>query len=338
MKREFWKSAGLHLLAPAPGGWLAVTPAFLLAYLTRPEIHPVAESCAAEVSLHERLMDDPFRAVTEAELTAIADPDVIDNYRHLIALRDRLADAGTVEGAYLDIVRRGEVALPLVFLDQLVHVILRNALAGVTDPLRLRAAEVLFREQRVSTDDGRIMLADEEIVDMHARTGRMSGLGQLLAESGTPVRQVTLDVLTEANKEIYWDRSDRFDTVIDLRFGEPALDALARVMETWLAHLLGLEVRIEPRPKLEDADWRWHIGLDREATRLLNKLYEGRSPGLEEASRIIGLFRMTILETGRVIERVQGHPVYLALAKSPDDRLHMKPHNLLVNLPLRQAD
>ncbi|MEO1794366.1 MAG: hypothetical protein AAFU50_07150 [Pseudomonadota bacterium] len=29
---------------------------------------------------------------------------------------------------------------------------------------------------------------------------------------------------------------------------------------------MGLEVRVEPRPRLDDTDWRWHIGLDAEAT------------------------------------------------------------------------
>ena len=34
-------------------------------------------------------------------------------------------------------------------------------------------------------------------------------------------------MLDEANAEIYWARSDRFDTVIDFGFEQPALDAFA---------------------------------------------------------------------------------------------------------------
>ena len=40
-KREFWKSAGMHLLERGAEGWLHVTPDFLRAYYTRPEVHPI---------------------------------------------------------------------------------------------------------------------------------------------------------------------------------------------------------------------------------------------------------------------------------------------------------
>lgn len=337
MAREFWRSAGLHLLSRDARGWLRVTPDYLRAYLTRPEVHPVESSCAEEARLFEDLMADPFRAVPADRLARLADADAAANYRVVLAFRDLLARAGTVEGAYLALMRKGGIALPPVFIDQMVHVILRNALAEVADPLRLRAAELLFREQSVSTDGGRVLLADEEIVDLEARARRETGLGQLLAETGTPMRSVELDVLGDDNKEIYWHRSDRFDTVIDMRFELPALDALARVLEAWLLHLLGLSARIEPRPRIEDADWRWHIGLDREATTILNALYEGRAVTPGAQARIIGLFRMRLADDATVIERVRGHPVYLGLAMTEAKRLRLKPQNLLMNLPLAPA-
>ena len=202
--------------------------------------------------------------------------------------------------------RQTSIPIPPVFIDQMVHLILRNILADCTDPMRLRAAELFFREQSASTDDNRLMLADEEIVEMHARTGSETGLGQLLAETGTPLKSVALDVLDDDNKEIYWARSDRFDTVIDFRFGQPAPDAFARVVESWLRHLLKIETQVEPRPSIEDADWRWHIGLDREATRILNALYEGKTPPLQDMASIVGLFRMRIRDERMVLERVRG--------------------------------
>ena len=64
--------------------------------------------------------------------------------------------------------------------------------------------------------------------------------------------------------------------------------------------------------------------------------YIGRSVA-EAHARIIGLFRMQILDEDRVIERVRGKPVYLGLAMSPARRLRMKPQNLIVNMPLRQG-
>lgn len=334
MKREFWNSAGAHLLEVNAQGWLGVTPQFVRAYLTRPEIHPVEESCAAERDLHARLMDDPAIAVTPEQLVSIADPDAADNYRVVLAFRDRLLAAGTVEGAYLDIVRRPDPKLPPVFLDQLVHVILRNILEGCGDPMRLRAGEIFFREQLVSTDGSRLLLADEEIVDMHAHSGEQHGLMQLLSETGVPAKSVTLDVLGEDNADIYWQRSDRFDTVVDFRFEQPAPDAFARVIEAFLRHLLGVDVRVEPRPRIDDPDWRWHIGLDREATSILNALYRGEAPSVDDISRLIGLFRMRFADDRMLIERVRGKPVHLGLAMTPHKRVRMKPQNLIVNLPL----
>ena len=38
--------------------------------------------------------------------------------------------------------------MPPLFLNQLVHLILRNALDGCTDPFVLRAAELMFRPQK----------------------------------------------------------------------------------------------------------------------------------------------------------------------------------------------
>jgi len=337
MTRSFWQSAGLHLLKRTGDGWLGVTPDFLRAYFTRPEVHPIETSCAAEVQLFEELMADPALPVGEDRLERLADPDARDNYRAVLAFRARLLEAGTVEGAYLALVRAPDPRVPPVFLDQLVHVILRNILDGCRDPMRLRAAELLFREQTVSTEGGRILLADEEILDLHARAGTETGLAQLLIESATPQRQVTLDVLGEDNKQLYWARSDRFDMVLDLRFGEPGADALARVIEAWIGHFMRQQVRVEPRPKLEDSDWRWHIGLDKEANRILNLMYDGKLPSPEDLARIIGLYRMRFADESALIERVRGHPIYLALAATADKRLRMKPQNLLLNLPLRSA-
>jgi hypothetical protein len=334
---DFWKSAGMHLVRRNPQGWLDVTPELLLAYFTRPEVHPIETSCEEEVRLHEELLRDPYLEVGEDRLSRLADPDAADNYRAVLALRQLLTSAGTIEGAYLKLIRTKNVAIPPVFMDQMVHLILRNILDGTREPMRLRAAEIFFREQIVSLENGRLLLADEEIVDMHARTGRETGLAQLLAESGTAMRSVELDVLDDDNSEIYWERSDRFDTVVDFRFEQPALDAFARVIEAWLLHLVKLEVRVEPRPKLEDPDWRWHIGLDRESNRILNALFEGRQVALSEIEQLVALFRMWIKDERLVIDRVKRRPVYLALAMTPVRRIKMKPQNLLSNLPLLSA-
>ncbi len=332
--RDFWKSAGRDLLEPAANGWLKVTPDFLRAYLTRPEGHPIETSCANEVALFNRLMDDPFHKVPDETLASLGDPDAIGNYKAVLAFRDALVAAGTVEGAYLAIMRGGEIRIPPVFLDQLVHVILRHALDGVSDPIRLRAGEIFFREQNINTDANQLMLADEDVIDMHAKSGGAGGLGQLLVESGTRMKSVELDVLDGDNAAIYWERSDRFDTVIDFRFGLPALDGFARVIEAWVKHLTGHIVRVQPRKQIDDGDWRWHIGLDRNGTDILNKLYEGADVPLDEIARIIGLFQMTFSDDTALQPHVRGRPIYLALAMSTARRVKMKPQNLIMNLPL----
>ncbi|MGI9404730.1 MAG: DUF6352 family protein, partial [Hyphomicrobiaceae bacterium] len=136
------------------------------------------------------------------------------------------------------------------------------------------------------------------------------------------------------NAAIYWDRSDRFDTVVDFRFGQPALDAFARVLEAWVKHLTGHMVRVQPRKQIDDDDWRWHIGLDRDGTDILNRLYEGGDVPLDDIGRILGLFQMAFTDETALQPNVRGRPIYLALAMTTAKRVKMKPQNLIVNLPL----
>ena len=334
MKHDFWKSAGLHLLERNAQGWLTVTPDYLRAYYTRPEIHPVEDSCANEHALFNALMSDPMRDVADDEISAIADQDASENYQVVLNFRDVLKKCGTLEAAYLSIVRASEIRIPPVFIDQMVHLILRNILRDCDDPMRLRAAEVLFRDQNVNVADGQLMFADEEIVDMHAKTGGLGGIGQLLVNSNAPVNSVQLDVLDDANKDIYWERSDKFDTVIDMRFTQPALDAFARVLETWIVHFLGVDTRIQPMQSIRDEKWSWHIGLDLESTRILNDLYEGKSLGDQDMRQIVALFKLEFRDTDVARETMKHKPVYLGLAKTRESIVKMKPQNLLINLPL----
>ncbi|WP_349360413.1 DUF6352 family protein [Stappia sp.] len=336
---SFWKSSGMHLMTRDANGWLAVTPDFLRAYFTRPEVHPVEESCAAEHALFEKLMADPFAAVADEELAAIADADAADNYRVVLAFRDHLARHKTVEAAYAALFGEGAtITVPPMFIDQLVHLIVHNMLRKAADPFRVRAGELLFREQAVTTTEGQLMLADAEIVETYSRTGGLGGLGALLAEAGTPTPGVSLDVLSEDNAVLYWERSDRFDTAIDFRFTEPALDAFARVLETWVRHFHGVEVRIQPQQSIKDERWSWHIGLDAEATRILNALYQGTPVGEADLARIVALFRLDFDTRGDVVETMRGKPVWLGLAMGADGILRMKPQNLLTNLPLRRRN
>ena len=93
---EFWKSAGLHLVEPNDEGWLAVTPDYLRAYYTRPEVHPVDTSCDEEVKLFEDLMADPFLAVSTERLSLLQDQDAAYNYKVVLGFRDHLVEAATI--------------------------------------------------------------------------------------------------------------------------------------------------------------------------------------------------------------------------------------------------
>jgi hypothetical protein len=331
---DFWKSAGMHLLEVNGDGWLSVTPDFLRAYYTRPEVHPVETSCENEKKLFDDLMADPYLEIGKDRLAKLEDQDAAYNYEVVLGFRAHLLETGTIEGAYLKMMRSGAADIPPVFIDQLVHLILRNMLNNCDDPIRLRAGEIFFREQNVSTDDGRVMLADEEIVSMHSTTGGLGSLGQLLADSETPLRKVELDVLDEDNKDAYWERSERFDMVIDFRFTQPALDAFARVLEAWMAHFLNLKVRVEPRQTIKDEHWSWHIGLDKESNRILNTLYEGKELPESDGELLIALFRMWVEDDAVLIDTMRGKPIYLGLAMTSEKTVRMKPQNLLTNMPL----
>ena len=337
--REFWKTSGHHLIAVTAAGELAPTADFVRAYFARSEMVPDAGACPRETALFESLAADPLQAVGPDMIAALADADARHNYTILLGFRDLLLCAGTLEAAYMKIVR-GEAGIPVppLFLDHIVHSVLRNILADIADPIRLRAAEVFFRTQNVSTDDGRVMLADDETVEMYAETGGKGGIGQLLAAAGAPARRIELTVLDEDNKETYWQRSDRFDMVIDFRFAQPALDAFARVIEAWVAHFLKITVRVQPVQRIDDDRWAWHIGLDAEASRILNMLYKGEDPSPGDLANIIALFRLTIADQDAVMPSVRGRPVYLGLARTGDGKLTMKPQNLIVNMPLKTGE
>lgn len=331
--RDFWRNSGYHLLQRDARGWLEVSDDFLRAYYLRPEIHPVEESCEAEADLHAALMAQPRRAVSEAEIDAIADEDARDNYRLVLRFRDRLTAAGTLEAAYLGLFR-GNVDIPPLFIEQLVHVILRNQLDACEDPLRLRAAELFFREQKLNLQDSTILLADFETVEMHAAGNAYGSIGRLIVETQTSLKSVQLDVLDRDNADLYWQRESRYDTVISLNHGRAALEAYCRVIEGWVAHFHGVAVRVRALARIDESRWPWHIGLDAESTALLNDLYAGASIDHGRMRRLLCLFRMDFDNPDDMRADIAGRPVYLGLSANESDVVRMKPQNLLINLPL----
>jgi hypothetical protein len=301
-------------------------------YLARPELAPPPEACVVEKALHAALMTDPRRAVAPDEIAAIADADVRGNWQAMIAFRDRLTRYPTLEAAYLDIVRSGDKVLH-IFLNQLVHVILRNALDGCADPFVLRAAELFFRAQRMTLHEGSLIAADEETI---AGTSG-APTSPLVSMLGIPA-EAEIDVMSDDNAAHYFEHSDQFHVALDLTAGRRAHAALAEAMRRWIAHLLGVEAEIEPLTELREAKFTWYVGLDSDGSRIGDLLWDGEDLDESTAGRLVGLFRLTFHDPGTVIEKVRGEAVYLILAMTHDGLLRFKPQNLVTGLPVRHLE
>ena len=250
----------------------------------------------------------------------------------MIAWRDHLASVDTLEAAYLDIVRRS-LRFPQIFIGQLVQAILRNMLDDCDDVFVLRAAEMFFRLQKVTLQEGTVLATDLETAERH--DGRQDS--PLVALLGLPPTSGA-DVLSEGNASSYWSRSDMFDMALDLTGGQRGLTALGEVVARWISHLMAVNVAIEPLIELRDTPLVWYVGLDSDATRLGNALWNGQEIDEAAYSRIIGLYRLTFADPADVIERVRGEPVYLIVAMGEDEVLRLKPQNLVTGLPITRGE
>jgi hypothetical protein len=329
--RDFWLSCGHHLLDRDANGKLLVTEDFLKAYLARPELVPPPEACAAERELHRSLLRDPRQFVATSRIAAIADADARENWQMMISWRDHLVKHRNLEAAYLEIVRRN-IKFPHVFMDQLVHAILRNALNDCDDAFTLRAAEMFFRPQKLIIGEGSLVAVDEETQASLERRPQ-SPLLELLA---MPVADV--DLLNDATAASYWEHSDRFDMALDFAAGQRGMAALGVAITRWLSHLLAVDVAIEALTELRDARLAWYVGMSSDASRIGDAIWNGGELSDAMRAQLIGLFRLTFLNPADMIEKVRGEPVYLLMAMAPDEVLRLKPQNLVTGLPLRDEE
>jgi Family of unknown function (DUF6352) len=336
--RPFWIHSGLSLLDVDDAGGLRITDDFLRAYLAREELAPLPESGPAERALHRSLQADPRRDVPDAELQSVEDGDTRENYRLFLHLRRRLLAAGTVQAAYarifIDARQAGRIDIPPLFVDQLAHVLIHHILADCTDGLTLRMAELWFREQAVTVSEGRVVLADAEVVESRRQDPGYGSIGRLLAKGNVQPSAVDLDVIDASNAESYFGRDDRHDFAVELTVGRKSAQALADVAAAWVRHLLGVEMKIRPLGSVQDERWRWHVGLDGTASLLLDKLYRGEDLEPHEHRRLLLLLRADFVDPADQLAQAAGKPVYLGIAMDADQRLVLKPQNLLLNLPL----
>ncbi len=354
IRPSLWPSSGhQHLLRNAQG-WLQATPAYWRFWLARPELAPVAESCRAERALHAQLLKAPLQVVSDSQLGALVDADVTQSYRHFLALRNAVQDAGSLQAWYLALLRSGPVTVPPLFVDLTIQAIVQSLLGDDEDALTVRAAELFFRPQRITFAQGRVLAADSPTLDEQSQTQGLGDLGRLLAQAKISTTPLDLPVLGPDNATRYWAEASREDfrstLVLDLtqqlttdvghglQFkmsnARSGLKPLAQLLRRWVQHLLGVEVLIEPVPRIDDPQWRWHVGLDAEASALLNDLYQGHTVDDERLSRLISLFRLSFANANEMRRDVAGKPVYLGLMATAQGQLRLKPQNLLLNLPL----
>jgi hypothetical protein len=250
-----------------------------------------------------------------------------------MAFRDHLLRHKTLEAAYADLVRQGLQNTPILFVNQLVHVIMRNALDGVEDATVVRAAEMFYRTQRVTMHEGSLIAADEEKIG-GANPALVSPLVSML---GLPA-EAHIHVIKPENADGYWERSDRFDMALDLTAGRDGLAALATAMQRWIKHVLGVDVTIEPLTEMREVNLAWYVGLDTDATKIGDQMWNGEDIDEAAMGRVVGLFQLTFRDPAIVIDKVKGEPVYLILAMTPDKLIRLKPQNLVTGLPIRHLE
>lgn len=351
--QNFWPASGLAQLQRNARGWLQPTDDYFRLFLARPELAPVPESCKAERALHAALLAAPSRPVMPAEIQAMKDADARESYALFLRFRDGLLAAGTLEAYYLSLFPRqggGHINIPPLFIDLMVEAVVHGLLESSEDAYAVRAGEMLFRPQRISNQDGQVLSGDREVIDLFKDTGGVGDFGRFLAEAGAPLRTIELQVLTDENAVDYWQSAQRHRHLLDLTHevsndlshglvftmtrARSGLKALSSVLQLWVQHFLGVAVTIRPLQKVDDEAWRWHVGLDVEATALLNDLYEDREVAPERMQRLVSLFRLDFADPQEMRADVAGKPVYLGLMMNADGVVRLKPQNLLVNLPL----
>ena len=349
-----WPDSHWHTLTRDAQGWHHPGPGWWQALFAGPELALVAESCRAERALHAALQADPQRPVAPAELARLKDADARENWQHALAFRDGLIAAGTLEAWTLRLFRSGAITLPPLFIDGVLRALVRGLLDDSTDAFEWRAAELLLRPQRVTRHEERVLLGDQAVLDQGHATQGFGSLGKLLAEAQVPLKKLELQVLTPDNAAAYFERAARPQPgtpfLLDLtheiqrdlghgiRFGlvnkHSGLQALSRVLARWVRHMLGVVVHIDPLQRVDDPQWRWHLGLDAQASALLNDLYEGREVEPERQERLLSLFRLRFDDPADMHPDVAGAPVYLGLMADTKQGVRLKPQNLLLNLPL----
>jgi hypothetical protein len=159
----------------------------------------------------------------------------------------------------------------------------------------------------------------------------------LVSMLGIPA-EAEIDVMSEENADHYFEHSDLFHVALDLTGGRRGLLALAEAMRRWIAHVMNVEVEIEPLTELREAKFTWYVGLDADGSRIGDQLWSGEELDEGATTSVVGLFRLIFRDPAVVVDKVRGEPVYLILAMAADKLLRLKPQNLVTGLPVRALE
>lgn len=356
MAHDFWQHSGYSRLNFPAAGWPQASEALIQAYLARPELRPLPESCPAERALHDRLYRDSRYRPTPLELAELHDPSVRENYELVMRFRDHVFASEDLRVAYLDLVRRGHPPLPLLFRQHLVMLLLRHLLADCTDAWTLRAAEMLFRAQlpwepepepaaeveaeagavEVEAEAGsrgapRLLLADHAVLTDVETHGGYGNLGRLVADSGVPLNRRPLWILEEETAQSYWLRDSFHDSL--LPFGpRTGQQALAEVLARWIQAMVGETVTLIPLAgdpvALWSRPWRQRLPLDEAALELTLPLCP--LPGM---ARPVALFRLDWAAGGSRADAPIEESLCVVLAADGEGIIRLEPASLCLSLP-----
>lgn len=316
---EFWLRSGHRLLEVDGHGGLVATDAFIADSLQRPEFAAAAGAGDdGSRRIADRLAADP-RAVIDGAMLAAAGAGARDAWQQYLHWRDRLVAGPNLQSAYArmyaDAAAAGRLDVPMQAAERLSQVIVQQMLAGCDDGLTLRVAELWYREQMVIAEDGRLLLADRQTLE--TRGAR------------------SIDRLDAHNAREYFGRDDRHDFSIDLAPDGAAALVFADLVARWIRRMIDVAVHVHPVATIDDSGWRWHVGLDAQASQLLERLFRGDDPSPQVTKRRVLLpLRLEFDQASDVLAEIAGTAVWLALAADERGGMRMKPQNLLFNLPL----
>lgn len=316
--RSFWRASGLSSLDVDAHGGLVVTDAFLLHWLRRPEFGLAAADDPQARALSDLLSAQPRAPIDDTRLAALPDTSERERWRHFIRFRDRLLAAPNLQSAYArlyaDAAAAGRIDVPAPYAERLSQIVVQQLLVDCDDGLVLRVAELWFRDQTVRRDGARVLLTD-----------------RLASEARG---NVDLEVLDESNAPVYFDRDEAHGFTIDIAPGSGAARVFADLVARWVHRMIGVGVAVQPESAVEAGEWRWHVGLDAQASLLLDRIFRGEALAAGDSARLLLPLRLQFAQAADMLEEIAGTPVWLALAMDEGGGLRMKPQNLLFNLPL----